>query len=147
MSAIQITVTGNLCADPELRATAQGRLVAQFTLASNERYKDQSGEWKDGPTSFVRCVAWADLGEHVAESLTKGDRATVVGTLRQRDYENAQGEKRSVWEVTAAEVGAALKYATVKIAKVHRDSVPPPEEDPWAREAPIPSAPQDEAPF
>lgn len=144
MPAINVTVVGNLVADPELRFTANGSPVASWTMASNERYKDASGAWTDGPTSFVRCNAFRDLGEHVAESLAKGDRAVVVGTLRQRDYETKEGERRSVWEVTATEVGAALHYATVKISKARRDSVPTPE-DPW-RDAPAPAAPADDDP-
>jgi single-strand DNA-binding protein len=144
MSAISITVTGNLTGDPELKFTPNGAPVATFTVASNERFKDGSGQWQDGPTSFVRCNAWRELAEHVAESVQKGDRVVVTGTIRQRDYETTAGEKRTVWEVSATEVGAALRYATVKIAKARRDQVPPPE-DPWAGTAPTP--PEDEPPF
>jgi single-strand DNA-binding protein len=100
--------------------------------------------------SFVRVNAWRDLAEHVAESLGKGDRVMVAGTLRQRDYETKEGEKRTVWEVQAAEVGAALRYATVKVSKIRRDHVPAPE-DPWADQAPAPESPAggfaDEPPF
>jgi len=148
MSAIQITVTGNLTADPELRFTPAGAPVAQFTVASNERYKDGSGQWADGPTSFVRCNAWRDLAEHCAESLTKGDRVIVTGILRQRDYEAKDGSKRTVWELAVSEAGAALRYATAKISKVRRDGAPLPE-DPWAHQAPVPDGPPpgDEPPF
>jgi single-strand DNA-binding protein len=147
MTAINVTVIGNLTADPELRFTGNGAPVATFTVASNERYKDGSGAWQDGPTSFVRCNAWRELAEHVAESLRKGDRVVAAGTLRQRDYETSGGEKRTVWEVSASEVGAALRYATAKVSKVHRDHVPP-AEDPWASSAPVPSGPpEDEPPF
>jgi single-strand DNA-binding protein len=145
MSAISITVTGNLTGDPELRFTPQGRAVAQFTVASNERFKDNgSGEWKDGPTSFVKCNAWADMAEHVAESLNKGDRVVITGTLRQRSYENKEGEKRTIWEVAVSDIGASVKYATVRISKVRRDGAPIPE-DPWAG-APVPSGPAEEEP-
>jgi len=142
VTAINVTVIGNLAADPELKFSAAGRAVASFTVCSNERFKDAAGEWKDGPTSFVRCVAWAELAEHSAESIRKGDRVVVAGQLRQRDYTTKEGEKRTVWEVTATEIGAALKYATVKISKMQRDRVPPPE-DPWSESAP----PPEEAPF
>lgn len=128
MPVISVTVVGNLVGDPELRFTPNGSPVATFTVASNERYRDESGQWKDGAVSFVRCVAWRDLAEHAAESLTKGERVIVTGTLRQRDYEATDGSKRTVWEVAASEVGAALSYATVKIARARRDSVPLPED-------------------
>ena len=134
MPAIEITVTGNLARDPDLRYTSQGAPVASFTVASTERYQ-QDGEWKDGTTSWVRCNAWRDLAEHVCESLSKGDRVVVHGTLRQRDYQTKEGEKRTVWEVSADDVGPSLKYAQAKVQRVTRDRVPPPE-DPWADSAP-----------
>jgi single-strand DNA-binding protein len=148
MTAINVTVTGNLTGDPELRYTPTGAPVAQFTVASNERYKDSAGQWQDGPTSFVRCNAWRELAEHSAESLTKGDRVVVTGTMRQRDYQAQDGTKRTVWEVAVSEVGAALKYATVKISKARRDGAPVPE-DPWAAPGgPADSdAPAEEPPF
>jgi single-strand DNA-binding protein len=131
MTAINITVIGNLTGDPELRYTPTGAPVAQFTVASNERFRDSGGEWQDGATSFVRCNAWRDLAEHAAESLGKGDRVIVAGILRQRDYEAKDGSKRTVWELAVSEVGAALRYANVKITKARRDGAPIPE-DPWA---------------
>ena len=154
MPAITTTVVGNTTDRPELRFTPAGAPVATFTVAVNERYKTAAGEWADGATSFVRCVAWRDLAEHVAESADKGDRLIVTGTLREREYEvQAQhpgdSGKRRVWELHATEVGAALRYATVKIAKARRDSVPMPA-DPWADGAPPPpSGPSDsgEPPF
>jgi single-strand DNA-binding protein len=131
-----ITVIGNLTTDPELHFTGGGAPVATFTVACNERYRDDSGAWQDGPTSFHRINAWRELAEHAAESLTKGARVVVAGTLRQRTYEpkdKAPGDsgKRTVWEIRASEIGAALSYATVQVTKVRRDSVPLPD-DPYA---------------
>jgi single-strand DNA-binding protein len=148
MTAIQTTITGNLAGDPELRFTPAGVPVASFTVAANERYKDQAGQWQDGPSSFLKCNAWRELAEHIAETLVKGDRLIVTGTLRQRSYETKEGEKRTIWELAAAEVGASLKYATAKVSKVRRDQAPPPE-DPWAADqAPTPDGPaSDEPPF
>lgn len=150
MTAINITVTGNLTDDPQLRYTPTGVPAAQFTVASNERYRGDDGQWKDGATSFVRVNAWRELAEHAAESLGKGDRVVVTGILRQRDYEAKDGSKRTVWEVAAIEVASSLKYATVKISRARRDSVPVPE-GPWATSDAGPvdpaSLPQDEPPF
>jgi single-strand DNA-binding protein len=145
MTAIQVTITGNLTANPDLRFTASGTPVASFSVASNERYKDKAGEWQDGPTSFVRCNAWRDLATNVAESLAKGDRVIVTGILRQRDYEK-DGAKRVAWEVAVSEVGAGLRYATVKVSRVQRDSAPVPD-DPWATAGPSPAPAEDEPPF
>jgi single-strand DNA-binding protein len=151
MTAINITVTGNLTDDPQLRYTPTGVPAAQFTVASNERYRGNDGQWQDGPTSFVRCNAWRDLADHAAESLSKGDRVVVTGTLRQRDYEAKDGTKRTVWEVAVAEVATSLRYATVKISRARRDGGPVPE-DPWASTSgpgPVDPAalPADEPPF
>ena len=145
MSAINTTVIGNLTADPELKFTSNGTPVAVFTIASNERFKDQGGQWQDGPTSFVRCNAWRHLAEHIAESAAKGDRMIVTGTFRQRDYETSNGEKRTVWELAVSAAGPDLTYATAKISKVRRDSVPVPD-DPWAGPS-TPAPPADEPPF
>ena len=144
--SMQITVIGNLTDDPELRYTQTGSAVATMTVAVNERYRDSgSGEWKDGPTSYVRCYAWRDLADHAAESLRKGDRVIVYGTMRQRSYETKEGEKRTVWEVQATELGAALRYAKASVTRVRRDAVPVPA-DPWApADAPPPA--EDRPPF
>lgn len=115
-----ITIIGNLTADPELRFTASGAAVTNFTVASTPRTFDkQSGEWKDGEALFLRCSIWRQPAENVANSLHRGDRVVVVGRLRQRSYEK-DGEKRTVVELEADEVGPSLKYATAKVTKVSR---------------------------
>ena len=54
----QVTLVGNLTDDPELRYTPNGTPVATFTVAINRRTRDESGQWKDGETSFLRCNVW-----------------------------------------------------------------------------------------
>jgi len=109
----QVTIIGNLVDSPELRFTAQGKAVANFTVAESKRVKDGDG-WKDGPSTFWRCSLWDAQAENLAESLTKGMRVIVVGDVAQRSYETNAGEKRSVFEVTAQEVGPSLRWATAK---------------------------------
>jgi single-strand DNA-binding protein len=111
--------TGNLTDDPELRFTPQGTAVANFRLAVTPRVKE-GDTWKDGQTSFYRIVAWRQLAENVAESLGKSDRALVTGTLRTNAWETPEGEKRSVVEVQADEVGPSLRWATAKPEKASR---------------------------
>ena len=106
-----VSLVGNLTDDPEVRFTPQGTAVASFRLAVTPRVRDGEG-WKDGDTSFFRINAWRDLAEHVTDSLSKGDRALVVGRLRTRSWETPEGERRSVVEVEAEEVGPSLKWAT-----------------------------------
>jgi single-strand DNA-binding protein len=134
-----LTVVGNLTADPELRFTPSGAAVANFTVASTPRMFDrQSGEWKDGEATFLRCSVWNQYAENVAESLTRGSRILVQGRLVQRSFETAEGQKRTVFELRVDEVGPSLRYATAKVNKVRRSTeVGVPAEDPWA-EAPMP---------
>lgn len=116
-----ITVVGNLTADPELRFTPNGAAVANFTVASTPRQFDrQSNEWKDGDTLFLRCSIWREAAENVAESLTKGTRVIVQGRLVQRSYETREGEKRTVVELQADEVGPSLRYASAKLTRGQR---------------------------
>jgi single-strand DNA-binding protein len=115
-----VVVVGNLTDDPELRFTPQGVAVANFRLAVSRRMKDESGQWKDGETSFFRISCWRQLAENVAESLTRGSRTMVAGRLRMRQWETQEGEKRSVVEIEADEVGPSLKWATAKVEKTSR---------------------------
>src|SRR5438270_8147786 len=123
MSENTVTLVGNLTDDPELRFTAQGAAVANFRIAVSKRIRDaQTNEWKDGDTSFFRINVWRQLAENVAESLARGMRVIVTGTLKMRQWETQEGEKRSVVEVEATEVGPSLKWATAKIEKTSRQS-------------------------
>lgn len=120
MTTNNITLIGNLTRDPELRYTTGGRAVASFGLAVNRRYQS-NGEWQE-QTSFFNVVAWGDLGENCAASLTKGGRAIVTGRLEQRSWDTNDGEKRSVVEVVADEIGPSLRWATAEVAKTERGS-------------------------
>jgi single-strand DNA-binding protein len=137
-----LTITGNLTGDPEVRFTAPGTAVAAFTVAASRRIYDQAtGQWQDGDTLFLRCSAWRDLAEHAAETLTKGMRVIVTGRLKQRSYETTEGEKRTVYEIDADDVGPSLKWATAKIAKASRDKVRhPADDDPWQDRPPADTA-------
>ncbi|MEV0759605.1 single-stranded DNA-binding protein [Nocardia sp. NPDC050435] len=116
-----ITVIGNLTADPELRFTSSGAAVANFTVASTPRIFDKdTNEYKDGDALFMRCSVWRETAENVAESLSRGSRVIVSGKLKQRSYETAEGEKRTVVELDVDEVGPSLRYATTKINKAER---------------------------
>ena len=110
-------ITGNLVRDPELRSTASGSSVANFSVADNRRWADPATGERREATTFVDVVAWGDLGRHVAESLRQGDRVTVSGRLEQRSWQTDQGERRSKLELTAADVAASLRWAAVGILK------------------------------
>lgn len=115
MADNSVTLVGNLTKDPELRFTTGGRGVASFGLAVNRRYQ-VNGEWQD-QTSYFNIVAWGQLGENVASSLTKGMRVVVSGRLEQRDYQNREGEKRTAIEINADEIGPSLRWATASVER------------------------------
>ena len=113
-----ITVVGNITRDPELRFTAGGKGVASFGVAVNRRYQ-VNGEWQE-KVSFFNVVAWDSLGENAAASLSKGSRVIITGRLEQRDYETKDGEKRSVVEIVADEVGPSLRWARAEVERTQR---------------------------
>ncbi|GAA4387957.1 single-stranded DNA-binding protein [Tsukamurella soli] len=116
-----ITVIGNLTADPELRFTPSGAAVANFTVASTPRTFDRnSNEWRDGEALFLRCNIWREAAENVAESLTKGTRVIVQGRLKQRSYDDREGQRRTVVELEVDEIGPSLRYATAKPNRTQR---------------------------
>lgn len=124
MNETAITLAGNLVADPELRYTPSGQPVVNFRVAATERFKDNDG-WKDGATLFLTVNAWRQLAENVAESCGRGDRVIVTGRVRQRSYETREGQKVTVTEVEATDVGLSLQRGTAKLAKAQRSSAEP----------------------
>ena len=123
MNETTLTITGNLVDDPELRFTPSGQPVAKFRIASTPRFYDKAaGEWKDGDTLFLTVNVWRQAAENVAESMTRGTRAIVQGRLRQRSYETKEGEKRTVYEIEADEVGVSLRNASAKVTRATRAS-------------------------
>lgn len=111
-----VTIIGNLTAEPELKFTDSGQALAKFTVASTPRTFDKdSGQWKDGTSTFFRCAAWRSLAEHVAESLTKGSRVVLSGRIRQHNWQTEQGENRSMLAVEVDDIGASLRFTTVAI--------------------------------
>jgi len=115
-----ITVVGNVTRDPELRFTPSGQAVATFGVAVNRRWQNRQNQQWEESTSFFDVVAWGSLGENVAESVNKGARVIVTGRLEQRTWETQEGQKRSVIEVIADEVGPSLRWATAQVVRNER---------------------------
>ena len=113
-----ITVVGNLTADPELRYTQNGLPVVNFTIASTPRNFDrQANEWKDGDALFLRASAWREFAEHIAGSLHKGSRVVATGRLKQRSYQDREGQNRTAIELEVDEIGPSLRYATAQVTR------------------------------
>ena len=113
-----ITVVGNATADAELRYTQNGKAVANLTIASTPRTFDrQANEWKDGEALFLRASVWGEFAEHVAGSVTKGMRVIAQGRLRQRSYQDREGQNRTAIELEVDEIGPSHRYATAQVTR------------------------------
>ncbi|WP_406434647.1 single-stranded DNA-binding protein [Streptomyces sp. NBC_01594] len=118
-----VTVVGNLTADPELRYTNSGIPVVGFTIASTSRTFDRErSEFVDGEPLFLRCSLWRQAAENAAQSLQRGMRVIVNGRLKQRTFDDKEGQRRTVVEVDAEEVAASLTYAKAAVTKVTRSA-------------------------
>lgn len=114
----QLTIIGNLTADPELRTLQSGQSVANFTVASTPRtFNRNTNQWEDGNALFMRCSAWRDMANHCASSLSKGMRVIARGRLQQRSYQANDGSNRTVVEMTVDEIGPSLRYATAQVQR------------------------------
>ena len=115
-----ITVVGNITRDPEMRFTPSGVSKVTFGVAVNRSWRNQqSNEWEE-QTSFFNVVCWRELADNVGASLKKGTRVVVTGRLEQRSWETENGEKRSVVEIVADEIGPSLRWATAQVTRNER---------------------------
>ena len=94
---------GNLGKDPELRYTTSGQAVANFPMATTERYKDKEGNFQER-TDWHNIVVWGRQGETVKEYLRKGRSAYVEGRIQTRSYEDRDGNKKWITEIVASRV-------------------------------------------
>lgn len=98
----QVTLVGNLGRDPEVRFTAGAQAVANFSIATSEKWKDKEGKQQER-TEWHRIVAWGKLAELCGEYLKKGKQVAVVGKLQTREWEK-DGVKRYSTEIVARDV-------------------------------------------
>jgi single-strand DNA-binding protein len=115
-----VTIVGNLTRDPELRFTPAGAPVTTFGVAVNRRWQNRDSQQWEESTSFFNVTCWRDLAQNVSESLEKGSRVLVSGRLDQRSWETQEGERRSVVEIVADEVGPSLRWATATVNRNER---------------------------
>ena len=99
----KVFLLGNLTRDPELRHTAQGTSVANFSIAVNRTYKGNDGDFKK-ETSYFNIIVWGKTGENCAKFLSKGRPVLVEGRLQNRSYETQDGQKRTITEIVADNV-------------------------------------------
>lgn len=132
MSFNKITIVGNLGRDPELRYTPQGTPVCSFTIATNERRKDKSGENQD-VTTWFRVTLWGRQAETASQYLTKGRPVYVEGRLRIEEWTDRDGRARYTLEVHATDMQfIGGKGEEPGGARPATASAAPPEEQPGA---------------
>jgi len=103
MSFNKIILVGNLGRDPEMRYTPQGTPVCSFSLATNERRKDKTGEMQD-QTTWFRVTIWGRQAETASQYLTKGRPVYIEGRLRVEEWTDREGKPRHTLEVTATDM-------------------------------------------
>jgi single-strand DNA-binding protein len=132
----QLTITGNVVADPELRVIPSGKAIATFTVVSSKSVKQADGSWENTDTTFWDIKCWGKTAENVADSVQKGMSVIVVGTAVQENWDDkATGAKRSKIAVTAWNVGIDLKRHVTSASVVQRSDGsfnPPSTPDPWS---------------
>jgi len=99
----KVQLIGNLGNDPEIINLESGKMLAKFSIATNESYKNNKGE-KITDTQWHNIVAWGKTAEIVEKYVTKGKEIAVEGKLTSRSYETKEGEKRYVTEVVCNEL-------------------------------------------
>ncbi|RMG12530.1 MAG: single-stranded DNA-binding protein [Deltaproteobacteria bacterium] len=96
-------IIGNLGRDPEVRYTSGGQAVCNFTVATNEQWKDKSGQRQER-TEWHRVVVWGRQGELCGQYLAKGRTVYVEGRLQTREWTDRDGNKRYTTEIVAQNV-------------------------------------------
>jgi len=138
MSSInKVILIGRLGKDPEVKYTPSGAPVAKFSLATDEVFKDRSGE-QQRRTEWHNIVAWNRLAEICGEYLTKGNQIYIEGSIRSRQWEDQSGNKRTSYEIVAREMKMlGSKADSERAAGASAGAVPAaPEAPPPAVEAP-----------
>lgn len=99
----KITIVGYLGRDPELRYTPQGTAVCNFSVATTEKRKDRAGEMQE-VTTWFRISVWGRQAELANQYLAKGRQVYVEGRLRQEEYTDREGNRRTALEVSATDL-------------------------------------------
>ena len=124
----KVTLVGHLGADPELRHTSNGTAVANFNIATTEKFTDKSGQ-KQERTEWHRIVTWSKLAEICGEYLKKGKQVYLEGRLQTRTWEDQHGIKRDTTEIIANQMQMLGKKDDRTEAPRAAETVPPSDDD------------------
>ena len=100
MSVNKVILVGRLGRDPETRYTGSGQAVANFSLATDESYKDRNGE-RQKRTEWHKIVVWGKQAEIAQQYLKKGSLIFVEGRIQSREWQDKEGQKRTSFEIVA----------------------------------------------
>ncbi len=132
MSVNKAILVGRLGRDPETRYTSGGQAVCNFTLATDETFKDRSGE-RQKRTEWHRIVLWAKLAEIAQQYLKKGTMVYIEGRIQSRQWDDRDGNKRTTFEI----VGNVMRMLSTRAETAAAAAAPAAPAD---TEAPAPAA-------
>ena len=115
-----IIVEGNLTSNPRFNYTSNGKAVANLRVAVSSRRKGRDGEYADTPPVFYDVTVWGGPAEHVANSLTSGDRVLICGRGWVETYTDATGDERTRQVIDADAIAVSLRYHTATPVKPTR---------------------------
>ena len=138
-SVNKVILIGRLGKDPEVKYTPSGAPVAKFSLATDEVFKDRSGE-QQKRTEWHNIVAWNKLAEICGEYLTKGKQVYIEGSIRSRQWEDQAGNKRTAYDIVAGRMQMLGSKADSDRAAAAAAAVPS------AERAPVEKPPASEPP-
>lgn len=134
MNETNLTIRGNLVADPERITSSKGDFTT-FRVAVNEFYRDQtSGTYVDGRSSFFKVVAYRALGTNAHKSLAKGTPVLIHGLLRISQWQTANGEPRSTPEIEAINIGPDLRFGIATYQRLPGQQRASTEQPDWRRD-------------
>ena len=145
-SVNKVILIGRLGKDPEIKYTPSGVPVAKFSLATDEVFKDRSGE-QQRRTEWHNIVAWSKLAEICGEYLTKGKQVYIEGSIRSRQWEDQAGNKRTSYDIVARSMtmlGSKAEAERLAAASTERASSPAAASDRGPTERPAATEPPSE---
>ena len=144
MSVNKVILVGRLGRDPETRYTSAGQAVCNFTLATDESFKDRTGE-RQKRTEWHRIVLWAKLAEIAQQYLKKGTMVYIEGRIQSRQWDDRDGNKRTTVEI----VGNVMRMLSSRAETAAVAAAGPEAEAPAAPEEPAaaPEVSDEDIPF
>jgi single-strand DNA-binding protein len=120
----QVHLAGYVATEPRFKKVAGDTSSVRLRVAYTARRRDkETGEWSDGPTSFVTIQCWRTLADNVSMSVHKGEPVLIMGRLQIRRFEDAEGAPRTAVEVEASSVGHDLTRGVAQFSRTRWHSV------------------------